>query len=226
MEAWNICLAPWSCRAKKRSFVTGGHYTAQEKQAFEAAIDFLHDRWRRYPDLHVYHYAAYEMTALKRLAAKNATRELELDDFLRAGVFVDLYTVVRQGLIVGTPGYSLKDIERLNLPPRDGDVTTAMGSVVAYQKWMDSGEPQNWQESTILRDIRDYNRVDRESLTRMCGWLRGVQNEWAIPYVPHSITDLDDSSLRNRLTSHRRRMHSWQPQCGKNWKLVACQKTC
>ena len=133
------------------------------------------------------------MTALKRLAAKHATRKRELDHLLRAEVFVDLYTVVRQGLIVGTPSYSLKDIERLYLPPRDGDVTTAMGSVVAYQKWMDSGEPQNWQESTILRDIRDYNRVDCESLTRMCGWLRGVQNESAIPYVPHSVTDIDDS---------------------------------
>ena len=45
---------------------------------------------REHPDLHVYHYAAYEITALKRLMGRYGTREAELDDLLRRGVFVDL----------------------------------------------------------------------------------------------------------------------------------------
>ena len=45
----------------------------------------------RFPDLHVYHYAQYEITALRRLMGRYGTREDELDDLLRREVFVDLY---------------------------------------------------------------------------------------------------------------------------------------
>ena len=115
---------------------------------------------RRDPDLHIYHYASYEVTAVKRLAGKYATREAEVDDLLRGDVFVDLYAIVRQGVAIGTPSYSLKEIERLYLPARTGDVVSATGSVVEYQRWMDSGEPRAWEQSPILRAIRDYNELD------------------------------------------------------------------
>jgi predicted RecB family nuclease len=159
------------------------HDAAQEKQAFEAFMDFVHDRWTRHPDMHIYHYAAYEKTAVRRLAPKHATRERKLDDLLRNEVFVDLYTVVRQGLVVGTPSYSLKDIERLYLAPREGEVKSAVGSIVAYQKWLDSGQPGDWRQSKILAEIRDYNRIDCESLRRLCEWLRPVQQKNGIGYV-------------------------------------------
>ena len=68
---------------------------------------------RAHPDLHVYHYAAYEITALKRLMGRYGTREAELDDLLRRGVFVDLYKVVRNGLRTSRPGYGLKEMEAL-----------------------------------------------------------------------------------------------------------------
>ncbi len=41
------------------------------------------ERRRRYPDMHVYHYAPYEPTALKRLMGLHATREDEVDHLLR-----------------------------------------------------------------------------------------------------------------------------------------------
>ncbi len=41
------------------------------------------------------------------------TREAELDDLLRRGVFVDLYKVVRNGLRASRPGYGLKELEAL-----------------------------------------------------------------------------------------------------------------
>jgi predicted RecB family nuclease len=87
------------------------HDQKQERRSFQQFIDWLHARWQADPSMHVYHYAPYETTALRRLMGKHATREREVDDLLRNQVFVDLYTVERQGLIVGTPGYSLKDIE-------------------------------------------------------------------------------------------------------------------
>ena len=85
------------------------HDERGERVAFERFMDWLAERRRRWPDLHVYHYAPYEVTALKRLMGKYATREKEMDDLLRTGAFVDLYRVVHQGFVIGTPSYSLKD---------------------------------------------------------------------------------------------------------------------
>ena len=42
--------------------------TAAERNAFEAFIDLVTERVRADPNLHVYHYAPYEPTAVKRLA--------------------------------------------------------------------------------------------------------------------------------------------------------------
>ena len=45
-----------------------------------------------------------------------------MDDLLRAGAFVDLYRVVQQGFVIGTPSYSLKEVEHLYMPQRTGPV--------------------------------------------------------------------------------------------------------
>ena len=160
------------------------HDHAAERSAFEAFIDWAYARWKLDPAMHIYHYAPYERGALSRLMGKFATREEEVDDLLRHEVLVDLYAVVRQGLVVGTPGYSLKDIERLFAPPREGGVTNAGDSVVEYQYWMDSGEPPRWQESPLLNAIREYNRVDCENTWRLRDWLIERQRESGVVYVP------------------------------------------
>ena len=51
------------------------HDHETERIAFERFVDLVHERLARYPDLHVYHYAAYEITALKRLMGRYGTRE-------------------------------------------------------------------------------------------------------------------------------------------------------
>jgi uncharacterized protein len=61
-------------------------------------------RWGQFPNLHIYHYAPYEPAALKRLMGRYATREEEIDRMLRAGLFVDLYQVVRRGLRASPAG--------------------------------------------------------------------------------------------------------------------------
>lgn len=165
------------------------HDHAEERRAFEEFVDWAFSRWKRDPSMHIYHYAAYETTALKRLAQTFATREHEIDVFLRSHVFVDIYTVVRQGLIIGTPSYSLKDIERLYRAERSGDVRTAGGSVVAYEKWLDSGQPKDWRQSEILREIREYNRDDCESLAQCCQWLWQQQVESDVAYLPPPPSD-------------------------------------
>jgi predicted RecB family nuclease len=54
------------------------HDTAQEKAAFEAAMRLFVEQAARHPGAHIYHYAAYETTALKRLAMRHATMERSL----------------------------------------------------------------------------------------------------------------------------------------------------
>ena len=83
-----------------------------EKRAFEELIDFITERRARHPGLHVYHYNHYEPTSVDHLTelhgtrqeavgalmGRFATREDEVDDLFRLGVFTDLYRVVRQEL--------------------------------------------------------------------------------------------------------------------------------
>ncbi len=61
--------------------------------------------------MHVYHYAPYEPAALKRLMGRYATREAEVDRMLRAGLFVDLYAVVKHAVRASVERYSIKDLE-------------------------------------------------------------------------------------------------------------------
>jgi uncharacterized protein len=160
------------------------HDAIEEKAAFEQFIDWVFDRWSRNPSMHIYHYAAYEVTAVRRLMGKYATREAQVDELLRHQVFVDLYPVTRQGLIVGTPSYSLKDVERLYLEKRGGDVTSAGGSIVAYQRWLDNRDGNTWKQSNILHEIREYNQIDCESLQQLYRWLCDRRAEADITEAP------------------------------------------
>src|SRR4029077_1420357 len=75
------------------------HDRDQEKLASEEFVDLVVARLDANPAMHVYHYAPYEPTALKRLMGRHGTREAEVDRLLRGEVLVDLYRVVKQSLI-------------------------------------------------------------------------------------------------------------------------------
>ena len=159
-----------------------------ERRAFEAFVDWVMARRREDPSMHVYHYAPYETSALKRLMGTYGTREEEVDHLLRSHAFVDLYRVVNQGLRVGEPAYSLKNIEHLYMD-REGEVSTAMESVVYFERWLDSGDPADWERSEPLKAIRDYNQDDCDSTWRLAEWLRARQGEAGIAYLPWADGD-------------------------------------
>ncbi|MGH2591208.1 MAG: TM0106 family RecB-like putative nuclease, partial [Actinomycetota bacterium] len=148
-----------------------GRDRTEEKIAFERFLDFVADRGQRYPDLHVYHYAHYEPTALKKLAGRHATREEELDQLLRDQVFVDLYKVVREGLRISEPSYGLKKVEGFYMRRRDTAVTDGNDSVVEFERWLET------REQGILDAIAAYNRDDCESTWRLRDWLLGLRGE-------------------------------------------------
>lgn len=142
------------------------HDAAEERRAFEAFLDFVVERRRAYPDLRVYHYASYEPTALKRLAGRYGSREDALDDLLRGAVFVDLYRVVRQGIAISQPGYSIKKLEVFYRDAkRAGGVIDAAQSIVAYERWIENREPDE------LAQLAAYNKDDCLSTLQLRDWL-------------------------------------------------------
>ncbi len=147
------------------------HGSAGERVAFERFIDFVTERRRRHPDLHIYHYAAYERTALGRLMGRHATRELEVDDLLRSRVLVDLYQILRQSVRVGTASYSLKRIEALFRPARSGDIVDAATSIVEYERWLEEDDPR------ILDALERYNCEDCRSTAELRHWLEARRRE-------------------------------------------------
>ncbi|MBU2957819.1 TM0106 family RecB-like putative nuclease [Paracoccus sp. 1_MG-2023] len=147
------------------------HDHAAEADALTALLDLFRDRIEADPDAHIYHYAPYEVTALRRLTAKYGRGEAFLDRLLREGRFVDLYSVVRGGLVASEGNYSIKSMERFYGQERAGAVTTAGGSVVAYERWRETGE------DAILSEIEDYNRIDCVSTRGLRDWLLSIRPE-------------------------------------------------
>jgi uncharacterized protein len=141
------------------------HDRETERAAFETFIDLVHERLREHPDLHVYHYAAYEITALRRMMGRYGTREAELDDLLRRGVFVDLLKVVRNGLRASRPGYGLKELETFLDFERQAKVKDGGTSIVIFERWMQTRDPE------LLRQIDDYNHEDCIATRGLRDWL-------------------------------------------------------
>ncbi len=144
---------------------------SREKLAFENFIDFVCERRARYPKLHVYHYASYEKSALRRLAQEHCTREEELDELLRGEVFVDLFTVVRQSLVLSEDSYGLKRLERFYGLERATDVKKGDDSILMFERWRDESSQQ------ILNDIEQYNRDDCRSMELLLKWLLERRDE-------------------------------------------------
>lgn len=151
------------------------HDEDAEREALERFVDLVLERRRIYPDLHVYHYAPLEAATLESLALRYATREEEVDTLLRAGVLVDLYAVVRQGLQVGEESYSLKRLERHHGFERlEKSIRAGGGSIVAYETWLESGSDE------LLESIRAYNEDDVRSTWALRNWLYGTMKPEAV----------------------------------------------
>lgn len=155
------------CDGQFRAF--WGHDHAAETKALAELLEFFRARLAEYPAVHIYHYAAYEITALRRLTTKYGIGEAFLDRLLRERRFVDLFAVVRGSLIGSEANYSIKSMEAFYGRKREGEVKTAGGSVVAYERWRETGDQQ------IIDEIEDYNRIDCISTEELRNWLVGIR---------------------------------------------------
>jgi predicted RecB family nuclease len=201
------------------------HDRDQEKRSFEHFIDHVYSKWLQDPSLHVYHYAPYEVSAVRRLAGRHSTRVEEVDNLLRNEIFVDLYQVVRQAFLVGVPSYSIKQIEHLYRPKRSGVVAKASDSVVFYERWLQQPDGKQWSDSSILKDIRDYNEADCRSTEQLAQWLWARQLENRICYsgkkseVPKFIEKSPAAALAEELLADAE--HISDPQIKQVQELLA-----
>jgi uncharacterized protein len=163
------------------------HDHASEARQLQALLDFFRERLTRFPGARIYHYAAYEITALRRLTAKYGIGEAFLDRLLRERRFVDLFSVVRGALIASEPNYSIKSMEAFYGLKRSGEVKTAGGSVVAYEKWRET------QEQVILDEIEEYNRLDCQSTELLRDWLARIRPGGPWPVLGESAADKEET---------------------------------
>ena len=165
-----------------------GHNPLEEKRAFEAFVDWVEERRRRHPGLHIYHYASYEKSAMRRLSQQHSTREAVIDDWLRSDLLCDLLPIVTRSIVLGEGSYSIKKVEGLYMGPRGADVTNAGDSVVAYLHWQSSGEPSlpgpAPEGSPRLQAIEDYNRDDCVSTVLLHDWLLDLRRAQGLPEQP------------------------------------------
>ncbi|WP_020113088.1 TM0106 family RecB-like putative nuclease [Rhodococcus sp. 114MFTsu3.1] len=166
------------------------HDRVQERQALIDFLAYVVERRKQFPGMHVYHYAAYEKTALLRLAGRYGVGEEVVDDLLRDNVLVDLYPVVRASLRIGERSYSIKKLEPLYMPAgRDGDVTNAAASIVEYANWCDLRDEGRTEEAdALLNEIADYNRYDCDSTLKLRDWLLERASDAGIP--PRHAADI------------------------------------
>jgi len=158
------------------------HDHEEEKRCFQSFIHWVYKRWVDNPKMHIYHYANYEIAACKKLMSRYGICEYEVDQLLRNNVFVDLYRIVKTGLLLGEPRYSIKNVEHLYRSKRETEVGSGGDSVVVYETWRDDPDGETWQASKILKDIRAYNIDDCNSTQELVDWLRIEQKKNNISY--------------------------------------------
>jgi len=203
---------------------------AGEKLAFEELIDFITERRAQRPGLHVYHYNHYEPTAVDhlselhetrqeavgRLMGRFATREDEVDELFRRGVFVDLYRVVRQGLQAGVESYSIKRLEPLCGYSRLVGLRDATTALIQFEAALDDGTASSPSpaspEAALQEVVAGYNEDDCRATLALRDWLESLRPQLAArlglslaelprPVVAEPERDSEDSEVTQLRTA-------------------------
>lgn len=147
-----------------------------EQAAFGKLIAHVMETWRKHPGMHIYHYAAYEPTQIKRMAGQHGICIDEVDQLLRARVFVDLYRIVRQGVRASVESYSIKKIEELYGFKRTMQARDSVLALQAFAGALALGNPRD-VPANILQSIESYNRDDCLSAWQLRAWLENRRRE-------------------------------------------------
>lgn len=141
------------------------HDLAEEAAAARALISYLGKRRSDFPGMHVYHYNHTERSSLERMAADHGVGGAELATLVETGLFVDLLTVARNAVQVGTESYGLKYLEQLTDFERGHEIDAGAGAVVEYESFMTT------HDTGGLDRIAAYNEDDVRATLALRDWL-------------------------------------------------------
>jgi len=179
------------------------HNRVDERKALTDFLAMVAKRRKRRPNMHIYHYAPYEKTALLRLAGRYGVGEDEVDELLRSGTLVDLYPLVRKSIRVGAESFSLKALEPLYMGSqlRAGDVTTATASITSYEEYCElQAAGRSDEAESVLKEIEDYNRYDCASTRELRNWLMlRAYESGVVPIGAQPVSDGNRVDDRDRL---------------------------
>ncbi|MEL0237078.1 MAG: TM0106 family RecB-like putative nuclease, partial [Aquiluna sp.] len=146
----------------------------EERVAFEKFMHDLLNRITANPGAHIYHYAPYEQTALKKLAERHDSYRIAVDELLATNRFVDLYRVVKQSLAISQESYSIKKLENYYDFGRVSEVKEAMGSMEYYDQYLSALEEDAAEAEKLKRQVIAYNQDDCASTLALARWLRSL----------------------------------------------------
>ena len=149
-------------------------FDVREQAVFDAFVDVVMERWHQHPNLHIYHFAPYEPSALKRLMGRYATRGAELDRMLRANLFVDLHSVVRRALRASVEQYSIKDLEPFYDFERTVELPRANDNRHRMERLLEAGYRR--EVTAEMREVVEcYNKDDCLSTLALRDWLETIR---------------------------------------------------
>ncbi|OOP65305.1 hypothetical protein BMF89_00195 [Arthrobacter sp. SRS-W-1-2016] len=151
------------------------HDYAAEKQALIDFITHVKQQVKEHPGLHIYHYASYEVTALRRLAARHGVMSAEVEWLVEAGILFDLYEIVKTSLMISDRSLSIKKLEPLYMDGHRTGTATALDSITQYADYRAADENgDTGTAESIFGDILAYNEYDCLSTMKLRDWLQGL----------------------------------------------------
>lgn len=152
------------------------HDFAQEKAALAAFLGHVRDRREAHPGLHIYHYANYEVTALRKLADRHGILAEEVEELVEAGILFDLYETVKSSLRISERSLSIKKLEPLYMEAGRTGVATAVDSITQYADFRAlAGAGDTAGAQAIFDSILAYNEYDCLSTLRLRDWLLSLR---------------------------------------------------
>jgi predicted RecB family nuclease len=148
----------------------------EEKEAFKWFVASVMERWACHPSMHIYHFAPYEPSAVKRLMGRHAVCEDEIDRMLRANLFVDLHTVLKRSVRASVEQYSLKALEVFHGFKRKLPLEDAGAAMRQMQHGLELGRTADVADS-VKEVIVLYNADDCFSTLSLRDWLGSKRRE-------------------------------------------------
>ena len=146
----------------------------EEREAFEWLMEEIVRRREANPKMHVYHFGAYEKTALSDLSSLYATHEENVDRLLRAEALVDLHLVFKQGLRASVEEYSLKKLEAFCGYERNIPADASRKAMRIVEHGLELGRLEEIEEET-REALEGYNRDDCFATACLRDWLEGIR---------------------------------------------------